>query len=159
MIEVSSKDGEELAAIVFISMIFSVLSMLMACMLQITRVFEICKPQSNKYSNKLTVSGQLKLHSSQLLWYHAFANNRVAKCMNDVLQTEAELSQIVMNYNIEIYYFEDFTTTLNQLNAHFNITMHSFDQTRRYEKLFTKIVRSMGDISHPNHNKLVNVKF
>ena len=131
MIDVTtSKNGSQLAAIAFISMIFSVLSILMSAMMQVSRIHDMCRPESKRYNytSKCVIFGAINLKSQELKWFHAFTNNKMSASLNNVFASSRLLSQsnIIMKYEAEAFYFENFLHTLDSLRCHFQITVLSF---------------------------------
>ena len=125
----------------------------MACMLQVSRIFDLCRPRSKRYTNKCTVSGEIEFISDELEGYHGFAHGKVSKCLKDLLDTSEEIRNLLLSYTVEVYHFEDYTTTLQQLKCHFMIKVLSFDNEGKISNVFCDFIRNINVSTHRNHKQ------
>ena len=76
--------GDDVSSIVFVSMTFSVLSIIAASMSQVSRFCEKCRTKTDKLSHKTEMTGELTIKASDLHKKHAFAHNKISSCMSDI---------------------------------------------------------------------------
>ena len=146
----SSDNGLNLIA--FISMVFSVLSIISSIMAQTSRICQCFRTRAGKYGYNITINGCLCLKSSSLKHVHAFAHNKIRRCIFDTIQAtdEGALKQIVRNsrsdvaFSVEVFYFEDHISTMKELNCYFEIEILSHD--RNVSKLFQNELINMVTI-------------
>ena len=83
--ELIKTDGiGEITPVLFISMIFSILSILMSSVSQIGRVCDVCQPKHGQFNYETTIDSCITIKSQHLKFYHAFADRKCEQCIIDI---------------------------------------------------------------------------
>ena len=118
--------------IVFFSMTFSVLSMLVAFIAQISRLCQIFEPKSSKFTIKSVIMGQLNIDSKLLKSRHTFANKIISNCLLQVLSfsniSKEWFKRSDLSIEVEVYFIEDFIKTYRKMNCYFDVNVLHFDK-------------------------------
>ena len=157
----NSNAGSSVSSLVFISMTFSILSIIMSFLLQISRICHLLS-RNNKleglFTHKIEICGILSIQSSKLKRRHVFAHSQLEQSMYDVLNTCEHANQWHQRsdtrYTIEIYYIKNYIKTLRKIDATFIINVFTFADYKRISQTFKHTIEEMGDQSMVNHTKI-----
>ena len=160
-------NGNSITPIVFLSMIFSVLSIILVLFSQSSRICQLCRPQESKFANKTIIESCLTIKSSLLKKQHGFANKKIETSLLDVLSHASyennndsigEISisrRSDISFNIECFYIVSSIKTLDTIKAYFEITVFHNDASSK--NIIFNNVKAMGNKQHANYTVLENV--
>ena len=147
-------------AIVFISMIFSILGLLLAFIRETSRQLD---NHHNKKSRKVEfgsrINASLFIKSRNLTFYHNFCHKKLGTCLQTCLNTCDDSKEWVnrdnVKYDIEVYYINDMMSTLNQIQICYEIKL-SYNQFKL--ETFYDNLKSIGIAQSKNQEKMIKVK-
>ena len=116
----------------------------MASMLQVSRLYDICW-DSQSLTNKCCITGQIELKSNQLERHHSFAHRKIQKCLMHLFNINKEIEKHLVNFQIDIYFLDYFSTTFNVLKCHFMIQVSFFDDKGNVAVIIRDMLKRMND--------------
>ena len=155
------KASQHISPIVFISMTFSVLSIVVSCLYQIITCLNNIKKMNNNqlFQNTIQIKGRLTIISKQLKYSQRMAHHTISGCIKDVLSTADQTKEFFINsaiINIEIYKITQQLTSFNALHCDFNIKFlfginNSNNILDKNKNILLKVFNDIG-----NDNMIVN---
>ena len=146
--------------LVFFAMMFSILAILLSIVAQLSRIFELCRPKSAKFSYKTIISGHLSVESKYLKSHHAFARHTIGKSLYQMLallgNTKEWFRRSDCSINIEVYHIEDFISGGNRMIAHFDINILTFQDASVIVTPIYSALDSVGNESEKLNNEAEN---
>ena len=140
--------------IVFVSMFFSVLSLLLA----FTKEASLYCDKSRKMERKngltqlTTINGYFTLESKHFHYYHNFTHNRIAKCLESLLDTCNDShnwrNRTDFIYSLQVYYIKDMISTMNTIEAFFEMKIFCL-AAETSKIILQKFVKNLMDIHSP----------
>lgn len=169
----NESDLSNINQIAIISMTFSILSLLLALIKEISRVCDnstktdtSTSGQSNnvnndKYSHLTLLTGGLIVSSPDLTINHKFGHDRFQQCLSSILDTcddhEYFTNKSDFIYFIEVYFIKDMIFTLNQCNASFEIKMLHYGTTNNMI-IVDKLYHSINNIgSNTGNSNIIKI--
>ena len=155
IIYVVTTDKNKITPIVFLSMAFSVLSILLLVMSEISRLCQLCRPKQTKYSDKILIGSCLTIKSPLLRQHHAFSNKKIESCILDVFEhsKNVRISNLFtrsdISVDIECFYINQSIRSLQMMKAYFEITILAYDSN--VEELFRQYLNQLGDAKNANN--------
>ena len=146
--------------IVLLSMIFSIISMLLSIVSQVSRVCQRMNPQSEEYYEQLVIESYLVIRSEHLGQHHAFCHKRVESSIYNTLYNIENVKNIMnrsdISFQIECYNIDDKIEIDNEIRAYFQINIFTNDENT--STLIERNIRNMGDNGHKNYRNLKKVE-
>ena len=170
----NSDDGSSdstASPIVFLSMVFSVVSLIFALIKEISRIAynkSLEKHENSQMNYTSIIDGILTIESKNLNNFHNFCHSRLKYCLNSVLDT-CDNSQLWANrsdtyYKIEIYFIKDMIHTMHQIQAFFQITVnHTIAPTNHINgdknmiDTFCNNLENIGVVGSQNREKMIDM--
>ena len=120
----------ELSPMLFISMMFSVLSIFMSGISQIGYICQLLfQPKRLQFAYQTTIDVCLTISSKSLHFHHGFADKTCEKCIIDTLHTYDNLRSLFSRTDIlienEVYYLDSRICTVNEFDVYFQLTIYS----------------------------------
>lgn len=135
----------EITPVLFISMIFSILAILMSSVYQVARACQLCQPKNTEFKYETSIDSCITLKSSHLKKHHAFADRRCEECIIDSLHTFDNARTYFGRADImienEVYYIDSRINTVCELDIYSQLTIFSNDS--KIGKLFYSNFQSM----------------
>ena len=155
------QDSNNSVSIVYVSMAFSVLSIIAASLSQISRVCDICFHKSNKFLHKTVITGLLIVTSDDLRRYHGFTNSAIGNCIFDVLNTCKDSQLWKMKAGIEllvqVYYIQSYIKSLNHFEAYFSVQLLTVLDDKDITNKLHQNIQEMTVEGSTNHTRLQGV--
>lgn len=165
-------DESELSAIVFFSMIFSILSLIFSIGRQ-TNIF--CKwlnPPQQRFNKTLKCNVELTISSDDLKWHHSFANHKIQECITKVLYNCKDLQAYCHNdsrsdikIEIEVFYIENniiISNNIKNIIVHFmlDVYFHTNHDAKwdAVKNLFLTNIDNLEQVGHPNRDAMIKVE-
>ena len=158
----SNDDGKEidqLSPIVFVSMMFSILSIVFASVKECSRVCDnICTSRTNSnalsgnHTHETTIKASLVIKSTKLVPNHVFCKGKVGKCLHGTLDTCSNARKWTGRsdfvYFIEVYYISELIYGLNQLEAFFDVKIEHSMQDAASQQVLDTFLRTLQTIGN-----------
>ena len=155
----SSSDSYE---IVFVSITFSVISIIAACLSQASRICNFYHKRSNTghFIEKVYLTGYIVIKSNGLQRSHAFAHNKIGDCISHVLTACNDSKQWAfrpdVDVRITVFYIENQINTLRQIEAYFEIRLQTTKDCAKITQALRRNIEEMAKHGFDNHKKFVN---
>lgn len=155
------QEEKERSPIVFVSLAFTMLSLTLSFMQEISRLCAPLQTSKRNFSHITDVKGNLKISSKHLKWPHLFAHSRIETCIGAVLDTSKDSvlwkDRNDVLYLIEVYHIQDRIFVMNEIDVYFQIKMyHSGNEKQRSQAIYHNI-EQMSQQGSQNQNKLISV--
>ena len=177
-------ENVDFTPILFITMLFSITSLLRAFLAQILRFCQSCrKRERNTFLKRDIISFRLTIESIKLKSYHRMAYNKIEKCLKTVLSNANDLIEfehrLDMNYTINIKSIMSNVELLNKITVVFDVIIdsnliaaslidvdgngksnkstHNNDKTGN-DKNISKIISNIKDIGFENTRNNTSMK-
>ena len=140
----TSEMSDTVSGIAYFSMTFTVLSILLALLSEMSRLIQKHQVQSGYPSEqqtwdwsasagetKLRMTGVINIESSDLNYYHNFSHTRIETAIDSVLDQICDVKREWIGrddviYSINVYYIRDYINSLSKMEAFFEIDFKSF---------------------------------
>ena len=150
----SSNDNgqnDDINSIVFLSILFGVLSIVAASLGQVSRVCQKIRNSTSKFTYLVTLSGQFIVKSHDLHPRHAFAHDKLSQCIYDVLTTCDDAQKWSMRsdveYSVEVYYIQNFSKTLSEIHVTFKIDMYTLGTNKKHLDVSSAIAENIQNMT------------
>lgn len=153
----SDTSNVDVTGIVYISMTFSVLSIVAASLSQISRLLKRCFGKSLQFTHKIEITGEMDINGMDICKHHAFGHSKLETCVSQVLSTCHDYKLWEMRsdveYNVEIYYIQNFVA-FQQIKANFLIEMFAITNVNHLGQKLEMNVNEMGKANSINEKRL-----
>ena len=158
--------NENVTPILFISMLFSILSLLHSLLSQILRLCRSCHKRRNKYLRRDVVTFRLIIESTGLKKYHRMAYRKIESCLKTALDhsciNSQQGSQLDIHYSIKIISIASHIKLLNKISVVGHVIIDSQllsdnnDKNNTIHKLINTI-KQIGSDGTKNNTAMKNV--
>ena len=161
----NSASGGEISEIVYISMIFSILSLCYVILSQISLICKILKPREEKFTHITKMDGSFRIQSNELKSIHSYSNNNISSCIDGVLSNCIDnnlwKNRSDITYQTIIYYIKDFHKSLAQIECFFQINIMQIKHNEESQVInkFAFNIKEMSTSGSNNYRFLINVKY
>ena len=157
LINITSSTNGGSYEIVFVSMTFSVISIIAACLSQASRICNQCRKRSDKFGHQIYLTGNFIICSGTLQKSHAFAHKKIENCISHVLDTCNDAKQWAyrsdVDATINVYFIENQIKTLNQMQVRFRIKLSTMADYGPIAKAMTRNMNAMAKPGQANYIK------
>ena len=157
-----ANSGETISDVVYVSMIFSILTLCIVFMSQISRICAILRPRKAKFSHITTVQGSFGIKCKDLTKRHAFAKDNISKSIDGVLATCKDkglwTNRSDIQYETNVYYIKDLTQTVGAIECFFQSEILQI-QVGNHNNAILKFganIKQMSIRRSPNNKQLID---
>ena len=128
MLQVAYLTNEESMddTIVYISLLMTILSVILAIVQQMSRIVDLCKPKREKFTHQTDIIGDFKIKSQYLHSYHAFCHSKLEHCFLTLFNLGSDWrKRSDVSYSVEVYHIENEISSSKILIAYFKIKLLS----------------------------------
>ena len=157
-------ERSQFTPLVFISMTFSILSLLVSFFSQISRLSQSLRKREKKFLNKDNITMRMTIKCDELKSHHAFSHQKIEQCLDDVLVTNENLEDLHhrkdVSMSIEVYSIKELIKTKQSLLVIFEIVVLTQDHSNQNDSLRAAILHNIKNIGidrHQNNIEMINV--
>ena len=117
---------DDIDTLVYVSLVMTVLSIILAIVNELSRIVDICKPKREKFTHETEIMSDFKIGSTHFHSYHAFCHEKLEHCFSTLFTLGGDWQKRSdIMYSIEVYHIDNEIKSLNTIVVYFKIKLLS----------------------------------
>ena len=162
LIYIKRSENDSVNQIVYITLLFTMLSLIHAFLGQFSRFCQSLRVRRNKFLKRDVLICQLNMKCEGIRQYHHCTHSTLEMCINSVLKTSKELSELNYrldtSYEIEVYNVSVHTalktmSSMFECNIYSN-EMHQHESKKSMREIIIDNIKDINSTSSINHQHM-----